>query len=218
VIEDRLPLHNKKRAAIRRPHMQSARKTKGARSLAAIITSYNRLSSSRGDIKSAAPTCQNAVPWKQGRLCHANRYIAQFSKETISMRPFSAAPARSACPASPGDDLDATVSFSGSEDEQPDPPGLQQLARALLAWEPTLVTAYARLGHSQVELAPFAAFLVQLDREVDGRTAARGEIVGWLQTLATDDAARSRAFRIASGLNGAVTALASYQAIRMASQ
>jgi hypothetical protein len=51
VIEDRLPLHNKKRAAIRRPHMQSARKTKGARSLAAIITSYNRLSSSRGDIK-----------------------------------------------------------------------------------------------------------------------------------------------------------------------
>jgi hypothetical protein len=133
------------------------------------------------------------------------------------MRPFSAAPFRAASPAASGDDLDATISFSGSDDEQPDPPGLQQLACALLAWEPTLVAAYARLDHSPAELLPFAAFLAQLDREVGGRTAARGEIIGWLQALATDDAARSRAFRIASGLNGAVTALAGYQAIRTAS-
>jgi hypothetical protein len=134
------------------------------------------------------------------------------------MRPFSAVPVRAAYPAAPGDDLDATISFSGSEDEQPDPPALQQLARALLAWEPTLVAAYARLDQTPAELVPFAAFLVQLDREVDGRTAERGEIVGWLQALAADDAARSRAFRIASGLNGADSALASYQAIRTASQ
>ena len=134
------------------------------------------------------------------------------------MRPFSVVPVRATSPAAPGDDLDATISFSGSEDEQPDPPALQQLARALLAWEPTLVAAYARLDHTPVELVPFAAFLVQLDREVDGRTAARGEIVGWLQALAADDAARSRAFRIASGLDCAITALAGYQAIRTASQ
>jgi hypothetical protein len=31
------------------------------------------------------------------------------------------------------EDLDATISFSGSDDDMPDPPALQQLAQALLA-------------------------------------------------------------------------------------
>jgi hypothetical protein len=134
------------------------------------------------------------------------------------MRPFSTALNRPAHPGTADEDLDATISFSDSEDEQPDPPALQQLARALLAWEPTLVAAYAPLDHASAELAPFAVFLVRLDKEVDGRTAMRGEIIGWLQALGRDAAARSRAFRIAAAVNSAVSALATYQAIRTASQ
>jgi hypothetical protein len=125
---------------------------------------------------------------------------------------------RTAHPGTADEDLDATISFSDSEDEQPDPPALQQLARALLAWEPGLVAAYACLGNAAAELAPFAVLLLRLDKEVDGRTAMRGEIIGWLQALADDAAARSRAFRIAAAVNSAVSALATYQAIRRASQ
>ena len=134
------------------------------------------------------------------------------------MRPSFTAPVRTAHPGTADEDLDATISFSDSEDEQPDPPALQQLARALLAWEPRLVAAYAHLNHAPAEIAPFAVFLLRLDKEVDGRTALRGEIIGWLQALADDAAARSRAFRIAAAVNSAVSALATYQAIRTASQ
>ena len=134
------------------------------------------------------------------------------------MRPSFAVPIRTADPATADNDLDKTVSFSDSEDEQPDPPALQQLARALLAWEPTLVALYAGIDPSAAELPSFAAFLLRLDKEVDGRTAMRGEIIGWLQALARDGAARSRAFRIAAAVNSVVSALASYHSMRTASQ
>jgi hypothetical protein len=124
--------------------------------------------------------------------------------------------------ASPGADsdenLDDTVSFSGSDDDLPDPPALQALAQAVLAWEPSLVATYARLDHVVGELVPFADFLVRLKQETQGRAALRGEITGWLQGLAADPAARSRAFRMASGANGAGTALETYRAIRSAAQ
>nr|WP_314630587.1 hypothetical protein [uncultured Noviherbaspirillum sp.] len=133
------------------------------------------------------------------------------------MRPFSSGVF---CPATPhvsDEDLDATVSFSGSEDEEPDPPALQQLARALLSWQPALVAQYARLDHALGDLAPFSAFLVQLEREVAGQAATRGEIIGWLQGLAADETARSRAFRMAAGAPGGGPAHALYQAMRRAS-
>lgn len=116
------------------------------------------------------------------------------------------------------EDLDDTVSYSGSDDDLPDPPALQALAQAVLAWEPSMVAPYARLDHVAGELAPFADFLVRLKQETQGRAALRGEITGWLQGLAIDHAARSRAFRMASGANGAGTALETYRAIRSAAQ
>ena len=116
------------------------------------------------------------------------------------------------------EDLDATVSFSGSDDDTPDPPALQQLTQAVLAWEPALVAAYARLDHAPEALAPFAVFLAGLKKEVAGQAGLRGEIIGWLQRLATDDAARSRAFRMASTADAASAALETYQAIRAARQ
>jgi hypothetical protein len=119
-------------------------------------------------------------------------------------------------PAAIDDDTDDTVSYSDSGDEQADPPVLQQLARAVISWEPGLAAAYARLDQSAAELAPFAAFLARLDREVGKKTALRGEIVGWLQSLVADDAARSRAFALVAGADDAATALACYQAIRAA--
>jgi hypothetical protein len=134
------------------------------------------------------------------------------------MRPFSSG---SFCPATPQvseEDLDATVSFSSSEDEQPDPPALQQLARALLSWQPALVALYARLDHAPGDLAPFSAFLGRLEREVAGQAAMRGEIIGWLQGLAADKPARIRVLRMASGAPGASTALALYQTMRRASE
>ena len=81
-----------------------------------------------------------------------------------------------------------------------------------------MVASYARLAHVAAELSPFAAFLVQLKMEVAGRAASRGEIIGWLQTLATDDSARSRAFRMVSAAHATGTALQTYLAIREASQ
>jgi hypothetical protein len=134
------------------------------------------------------------------------------------MRPFSAHGFSPATPPVSDEDLDATVSFSGSEDEQPDPPGLQQLARALLSWQPALVSLYARLDHAPDDLVPFAAFLGRLEREVAGQAATRGEIIGWLQGLAADDAARNRAFRMASAARGAGMALTLYQAMRRAGE
>jgi hypothetical protein len=116
------------------------------------------------------------------------------------------------------EDLAATVSFSGSDDDMPDPPALQQLAQALLAWEPALVAPYARLDHAAEDISPFASFLVRLKGEVAGQAALHGEIVGWLQALPTDDAARRRAFRMAAGADAAGTALQTYRAIRTASQ
>ena len=133
------------------------------------------------------------------------------------MRPFSSSVLRLATPTGASDeDLDATVTFSGSEDDQPDPPGLQQLARALLSWEPALVARYMRLDHEPQGLGPFSAFLGQLDREVAGQAATRGEIIGWLNRLAVDEAARSRAFRMVAGAGSAGAALALYQALRKA--
>lgn len=134
------------------------------------------------------------------------------------MRPFSSGVICPATPRASEEDLDATVSFSSSEDEQPDPPALQQLARALLSWQPALVAHYARLDYAPGELAPFSAFLGRLEREVAGQAATRGEIIGWLQGLAEDGPARSRAFRIASGAPDAGSALALYQAMRKASE
>ena len=134
------------------------------------------------------------------------------------MRPSSAVSARHADPATADDDLDETISFSDGEDEQSDPPALQQLARALLAWEPTLVAPYAGIDPSDAQLASFAAFLLRLDKEVDGRTAMRGEIIGWLQALPGNAAALSRAFSVAAAVNGAVSALATYHSMRTAIQ
>lgn len=116
------------------------------------------------------------------------------------------------------EDLAATVSFSESDDDMPDAPALQQLAQALLAWEPALVAPYARLDHAAEDIAPFAGFLARLKSEVAGQAALRGEIVGWLQALPADDAARRRAFRMAAGADAAGTALQTYRAIRTASQ
>ena len=116
------------------------------------------------------------------------------------------------------EDLAATVSFSDSDDDMPDPPALQQLAQALLAWEPALVAPYARLDHAAEDIAPFAAFLVRLRGEVAGQAALRGEIVGWLQALAADEPARRRAFGMATGADAAGTALQTYRAIRTAGQ
>lgn len=137
---------------------------------------------------------------------------------TLSSRSFRSAVPDARAASDSDEDLDATISFSGSDDEMPDPPALQQLARAILAWEPALVPAYARLDHVPAELAPFAAFLGRLETELHGQAVTRGEFVGWLKALSTDEAARSRAFRIVSAANGADTALATYQAIRKASQ
>ena len=129
------------------------------------------------------------------------------------MRPLSPSSGRLPAPAGADDDTDETVSWSDSSDEQTDPPVLQQLAAALIAWEPTLIAAYARLDQASAQLAPFAAFLVRLDKEVGKKTALRGEIVGWLQALVTDDAARSRAFQLVAAADDGATALASYRAI-----
>jgi hypothetical protein len=189
-------------------------KRQGACRPAPIIASTTPHSSSRADIKTVVSRHNfgNQGPW--GQLFQANGYIALFLKETISMRPFSSSVFCSAAPRISDEDLDATVSFSSSEDEQPDPPALQLLARALLSWQPALVAHYARLGHAPGDLAPFSAFLGRLEREVAGQAAMRGEIIGWLQGLAADEPARTRVFRMASGTPGAGSALALYQAMR----
>jgi hypothetical protein len=64
------------------------------------------------------------------------------------MHPLSTAPGRMPAPAAIDDDTDDTVSYSDSGDEQADPPVLQQLARAVISWEPGLAAAYARLDQS----------------------------------------------------------------------
>lgn len=130
------------------------------------------------------------------------------------MRPLSASSFRAAVPTGSEDDLDATVSYTSSDDDGSDPPVLQQLAVALLAWQPALVAAYARLDQAAPELAPFAAFLARLDREVGRQTGLRGEVIGWLQALAADDVARRRALAIVAGADGTGAALATYRAIR----
>ena len=130
------------------------------------------------------------------------------------MRPLSSTSRYLSAPAAMDDDTEETVSFSDSSDEQADPPVLQQLAKALLAWEPMLVAPYARLDQTLAKLPQFAAFLARLDKEVEKRTALRTEIVAWLRTLVTDDPARDRAFHIAAAADDAATALASYQAMR----
>lgn len=130
------------------------------------------------------------------------------------MRPLSNSSRPASMPAAIDDDTDETVSFSDSGEELPDPPVLQQLARAILVWEPMLVAAYARLDQTLAELAPFAAFLARLDKEVEKRTALRHEIVGWLRTVLTDEASRNRAFHIAAAADDTATALASYRAMR----
>jgi hypothetical protein len=154
----------------------------------------------------------------QGQLLQIKGYKVDFLLETISMRPLSPSSGRLLTPAGADDDTDETVSWSDSSDEQADPPVLQQLAAALIAWEPTLIAAYARLDQASAQLAPFAAFLARLDKEVGKKTAIRGEIVGWLQRLVTDDAARSRAFQLVGTAEDAATALAIYQSIRAAGQ
>ena len=132
------------------------------------------------------------------------------------MRPFFPGVVRPSTPQGSDEDLDSTVSFSDSEDDLPDPPALQQLARALLGWAPALVASYARLDHSPASIAPFSAFLGRLEREVAGQAATRGEIIGWLHELAADQAARSRAFQMVSEADAAGSALVLYQAMRKA--
>lgn len=133
------------------------------------------------------------------------------------MRPFSTMPVRPGAPAGTEDDPDDTVSYSSSDEGNGDPPFLQELAVTLIAWEPTLVAPYACL-EQLAEMAPFADFLARLGEEVARRSALRGEIVGWLQALVTDEVARKRALGIVSIANGAGTALATYQAIRAANE
>lgn len=134
------------------------------------------------------------------------------------MRPLSGPVGRQSSPTGgdPHEDLDATISFSGSEDDD-DAPVLQQLAQALLAWEPSLVPTYARLDYVLEEMAPFAAFLVELRQEVKYRPALRGEITGWLQELGADVPGRRRAFQMVLASDGAGAALDTYRAIRAAS-
>jgi hypothetical protein len=117
------------------------------------------------------------------------------------------------------DELARTESFSDSDDRDglSDPPEVQQLARALLAWDPVVVTAYSRLRHIDGQPAAFAAFLVRLNTEVS-QPSLRGEIIGWLRTLAHDDDKRTKAFQIAVADKGARTAFDLYEVMRRAAQ
>lgn len=117
------------------------------------------------------------------------------------------------------DDLARTESFSDSDDGNGpfDPPEMQQLARALLGWDPAVVTAYSRLCHVDGQPAAFAAFLVRLNTEVR-QPSLRGEIIGWLRALAHDEAQRTKAFRIAAAGPGARAAFDLYEAMRKAAQ
>lgn len=151
---------------------------------------------------------------KKWQLIQFKGYIGNFFPETISMRPLSASLSRAAVPTGSEEDLEATVSYTSSDEGGSDPPVLQQLAVALLAWQPALVATYARLDQAAPELAPFAAFLARLDREVGRQTGLRGEVIGWLQALAGDDGARRRALAMVASAGNTGTALATYQAIR----
>lgn len=140
------------------------------------------------------------------------------------MRSLSQAGARPAVPnnnpaADADDELARTESFSDSDDGDglSDPPEVQQLARALLAWDPVVVTAYSRLRHIDGQPAAFAAFLVRLNTEVR-QPSLRGEIIGWLRTLAHDDEKRTRAFQVAVAEQGARTAFDLYDEMRKAAQ
>ena len=138
------------------------------------------------------------------------------------MHPLNHAAQRSLAPesrpaADSDGDLDATISFSDSEDGVPDPPELQLLARAILAWDPMMVTAYSRQDHVAGHSAAFADFLVKLNIEVV-TPALRGEIIGWLRTIALRDDRRTRAFQIAATQRGLKPALEIYEAMRAASQ
>ena len=140
------------------------------------------------------------------------------------MRSLTHAGWRSAAPmsgpaADSDDELARTESFSDSDDGNgpPDPPEIQQLARALLAWDPVVVTAFSRQSHIDGQPAAFAAFLSKLNEEVS-QPSLRGEIIGWLRTLARDEDLRTKAFQAALAGKGAWSAFDMYEAMRRAAQ
>ncbi len=140
------------------------------------------------------------------------------------MRSLSHTGPRSALPmngaaADSDDELARTESFSDSDDDdrRQDPPEAQQLARALLAWDPVVVTAFSRLSHIDGQPAAFAAFLARLNKEIS-QPSLRGEIIGWLRTLAHDEDLRTKAFQAALAGEGARSAFDMYEAMRRAPQ
>lgn len=139
------------------------------------------------------------------------------------MRPLNHPGLRSGAPlnnavANSDDELARTESFGDSDDDGPfDPPEVQQLARALLAWDPAVVTAFSRLSHIDGQPAAFAAFLSKLNEEVT-QPSLRGEIIGWLRTLAHDDNRRTKAFQAALAGKDALSAFDLYETMRRAAQ
>ena len=139
------------------------------------------------------------------------------------MRPLNQPGLRSGAPlnnavADSDDELARTESFGDSDDDGPfDPPEVQQLARALLAWDPTVVTAFSRLSHIDGQPAAFAAFLSKLNEEVT-QPSLRGEIIGWLRALAHDDNLRTKAFQAALAGKDALSAFDMYESMRRAAQ
>lgn len=117
------------------------------------------------------------------------------------------------------DDLARTQSYSDSDDGDGllDQPEVQQLARALLAWDPVVAAAYSRLSHIDGQPAAFAAFLRELNTDVS-QPSLRGEIIGWLRTLAHDKDKRTKAFQIAYAGKGVMAAFDMYEAMRKAAQ
>ena len=140
------------------------------------------------------------------------------------MRPVNQPGSRSGAPlnnavADSDDELARTESFGDSDDDDGpfDPPEVQQLARALLAWDPAVVTAFSRLSHIDGQPAAFAAFLSKLNEEVT-QPSLRGEIIGWLRALAHDDNLRTKAFQAALAGKDALSAFEMYEAMRRAAE
>jgi hypothetical protein len=94
----------------------------------------------------------------------------------------------------------------------------KQLACALMAWDPKLVSSLCVAGMMHPHAAAFAAFLNKLHLAVTPDLGLRGEILGWLDRLGSNETQRQRAFQIAAEAGTGTPALAIYQAMRAASE
>jgi hypothetical protein len=118
------------------------------------------------------------------------------------------------------EDIELTRSYteSDSEDQAEDDIAPQQLARAIMTWDPALLSSLCAAGMMQPHASAFAGFLNRLNLTTGLQTPLRGEVLEWLRQLSTDRDKLPTVFRIAAAARGEEQALATYRAMRTASQ